>query len=263
MPVTVFFTPDQVFGEAEGLELGAYKSRLVNNLIERDAPRPEPIEPVAQSLLYQVHDKNYVDGVFSGETPNGFRTRDPNHLLAIRHAVGNYLAATNHAMTDDSRVAFSLTSGFHHAGFDGGWGYCTFNALILAAEVHAKGKRVLVLDGDAHFGDGCASIIDRLELANIDYRHRELWPFEEIYTNEYDLVLYQAGADDLKADLYGEGRLSLDEFKERDRRVSRACKESGTPLVVNLAGGYGAPTRKMTCMAHLSTHETMSKIYFP
>jgi acetoin utilization deacetylase AcuC-like enzyme len=73
---------------------------------------------------------------------------------------GGVVAAARAALTDG--IAGSLSSGLHHARADHGSGFCTFNGLAIAAhDVVEAGlvDRVLILDLDAHFGGGTASIL--------------------------------------------------------------------------------------------------------
>jgi acetoin utilization deacetylase AcuC-like enzyme len=74
-------------------------------------------------------------------------------------------AAEHAAATGES--TFSPTSGFHHAGWDSGHAFCTFNGLLVAAlklRLQRRVQRVAILDLDAHFGDGTRDIIRRLGL---------------------------------------------------------------------------------------------------
>jgi len=73
------------------------------------------------------------------------------------------VAATLHAFKT-GETAFSPTSGAHHACFDQGGRYCTFNFLALAAvEVHEVGaKKVAIIDCDMHGGNGTIDIINKL-----------------------------------------------------------------------------------------------------
>jgi acetoin utilization deacetylase AcuC-like enzyme len=57
---------------------------------------------------------------------------------------------------------------------------------------------------------------------------------------EYDLVLYQAGADVHVDDPLG-GVLTTEQMTERDRIVFAAARAHSTPIVWNLAGGYQEP----------------------
>jgi len=52
-------------------------------------------------------------------------------------------------------IAFNPSGGFHHADADSASGFCYLNDIVIAAEYFSrKGLRVLVIDLDAHHGDG-------------------------------------------------------------------------------------------------------------
>lgn len=211
---------------------------------------PDPITP---DDLCLAHAKHYVDGVLSGDIANGFGTHDPQ--------VANSLLYTNSAMLAAARVAlesggFAVApcSGFHHAGYDFGGAFCTFNGLVVAAQwLKSRGlvNRVGILDFDMHYGNGTDDILARLSL---DYvRHytagadwHEAWDGEDFLDAidgiveamaDCDLILYQAGADPHVDDPLG-GFLTTDQLLERDRRVFAAARARKLPVAWNLAGGY-------------------------
>ena len=55
-----------------------------------------------------------------------------------------------------------------------------------------------------------------------------------------DLAVYVAGADPYGGDRLGRLALSMDGLRLRDRRVFRACRARGVPVVMVLGGGYAA-----------------------
>jgi acetoin utilization deacetylase AcuC-like enzyme len=127
-------------------------------------------------------------------------------------------------------------------------------------------RRILILDCDMHYGDGTDSILERLGLArSITNETFGRWFHEprqaEAYLHrlretvagfgEFDLVLYQAGADVHKDDPLG-GVLTTEEMIERDRLVFRAARSSGTSIAWNLAGGYQQPLERVIAL-HVNT----------
>ena len=72
---------------------------------------------------------------------NGFGNYNREITNSLRYTVGSIVGATIHVLrtpgSTDSRVAVSPTSGFHHAGYDFGGGFCTFNGLMIAA-IHVQ-----------------------------------------------------------------------------------------------------------------------------
>jgi acetoin utilization deacetylase AcuC-like enzyme len=229
--------------------------------------------PVGQWDLCLIHDEGYVSGVLSGGQPNGFGTRDRRITDQILWANGAMCEAVRLALATRGGVCAPV-SGFHHAGYDYGAGYCTFNGLILAiVKARKEGwlkpeDRVLIYDGDAHFGDGCADIIEKKGLGNIDYVGRssgidEKNPLEQLRTLaagfvNYRLVVYQAGADAYVNDPYGSGYLTKAELEERDRTVFEACAKNRIPLAWCFAGGYD---EKATLQLHLQSWAVSCDVY--
>jgi acetoin utilization deacetylase AcuC-like enzyme len=75
----------------------------------------------------------YVRDVLSLRTSNGFGTVSEAVAESLRWTSGSFVAAAMHAWRS-GRIACSPTSGFHHAKYASGGGFCTFNGLMLAAE---------------------------------------------------------------------------------------------------------------------------------
>jgi acetoin utilization deacetylase AcuC-like enzyme len=220
--------------------------------------RIESFSPATDPLLLCAHDPRYVRGVFSGEIPNGFGSTSREIADSLRYTVGSLVAATRHVLETGSpstfQVAVSPTSGFHHAEYDCGNGFCTFNGLMVAAiTAHTLGlaKRVLILDMDQHYGNGTDDIIRKLAIDYVDHitagkpyetasqalQCADLSANEGIRDGHYDLVLYQAGADIHIDDPLG-GLLTTEQMIMRDELVFRGCATCGIPIVWNLAGGY-------------------------
>lgn len=211
--------------------------------------------PVGEDELCLAHDRSYVKRVLNLELDNGFGNRDTRLNTAILWSNGSFLAATRY-VAQNGGVACSVSQGFHHAGHDYGNGYCTFNGLIVAANVACASRRVLIIDGDAHFGDGTQDCIDRLGLGgrvfnitrgpHIGRPIQRIWRASMWYSwardlidvYQPDIIFYQAGADAWVGDPYGCGYLSVDGLRDRDTGVLRACRDTTIGVVWNLAGGY-------------------------
>jgi acetoin utilization deacetylase AcuC-like enzyme len=210
-------------------------------------------DPIRKEDLYEVHKRCYVDSVLGLSSPNGFGTYDPQVNQSLLYTCGSMVAATQHVM-DHGGVAVSPTSGFHHAGYAYGGGFCTFNGLALAA-VHAakQGHRVAIIDCDYHYGDGTADILK--VVAGLNIKHETFgatfhnrnqgdkylatlrWMWATGYFDDVDLILYQAGADVHVEDPLG-GVLNTEQMQERDRIMFTSLEQQGIPTVWNLAGGY-------------------------
>lgn len=254
--IPVFYDPAQV-SEPATFSPSAAKPRKV---IERWQGRQLPIEilapqPLTRKQIALAHDPEYVAGVLECRVLNGFRSKDPQVAASLPWTSGSMLSAARHVLRHGA-VAVSPTSGFHHAGYASGGGYCTFNGLmttIIALREEGLIRRVAILDCDEHYGDGTEEIIGKLELRDVvkhvtsgpGYpRHPQtfLRMLPELVAGfaDCDLLLYQAGADPHVDDPLG-GWLTTQQLFERDCRVFDAARKIGIPTVWNLAGGYQDP----------------------
>ncbi len=214
------------------------------------------VEPEAADIdtLSLAHQRGYVEDVLGLRRTNGFGDRSPSVASALPYTTGAMLTASRRVLKEGG-AACAPCSGFHHARWDGGSGFCTFNGLMVTAmAVHSEGSagRVAILDCDQHYGDGTDHILERLGspawvrhfTAGESFHHpRQVPEFfarlrEEIAALEgFDLVLYQAGADPHIDDPLG-GWLTTEQLRERDAIVFEGVAALGVPLVWNLAGGY-------------------------
>lgn len=246
---------------------GLWKAETLMNLIAPDdhANMRDDFEQVAISDLLEIHTREYVEAVLDFEIPNGHMNKKAATLEAILWQNGSFLAAVEHAVKNNT-VAFSPTSGFHHAGAKYGGGFCTFNALMIAAKKYIRehDRQVLILDGDAHWGDGCIDC----NVNGVRYvSTSRVTPNEFIDTAmnylsvHRGLVLYQAGADCHQDDVFGAGNYTLRQMSQRDLTIFGACKARNLPIVWNLAGGYGCPDISDTIRAHYQTWDAAKIIY--
>lgn len=205
--------------------------------------------PVLLENLYEIHSEKYVNGVARGEIPNGFNNIDHNVVKACLYNIGSMENASVCAVKNAS-ITCSPTSGFHHAGYDFGGGFCTFNGLAYTAmgAVRSGVRKVLILDLDYHEGNGTRDIIERFKLTKVaqyssgESKIRTKADLMDFIRYAFDrvqpsLVLYQAGADMHKDDPLG-GLLTTREMAERDRLVFSLARERNIATVWNLAGGY-------------------------
>ena len=145
--------------------------------------------PVSRAELAAVHTAEYLRslrrpaelaGIF--EVPMAGRlpgwVLDWRVLRPMRLATGGTILACRKAM--EHGVAINLGGGFHHAAAGGGGGFCVYADIPLAARVlHDGGRvsRVLVVDLDAHQGNGTASTIRDWPWASIvDVYQDSLFP---------------------------------------------------------------------------------------
>ena len=219
----------------------------------------------ATAGIHHMHSIDYVEALRTGDDQGlagsqGFQWCPGIWTMAV-HSTAGVIAATDAALVDG--VAGSLSSGLHHAKPDHGEGFCTVNGLAIAsARLAADGKRVVVLDFDAHCGGGTAAMIathdlgesirhldlstnrfDRYEATHPDdrlviesggdsaYIDAAEQMLDEIDWASTDIVLYNAGVDIHP----GLGRLTV---ATRERLVFERASTESTPIAWVLAGGY-------------------------
>ncbi len=225
--------------------------------------RPVPAEPMTREDLYGVHASYYVDGVCDLQQKNGFgrcRPAERDHALA---ACGAMHKAAELALGTPGVPVLAPVSGFHHAHYASGYGFCTFNGLLATVAKLRQTRylpNVLIIDGDAHVGDGTDEILERHRaygpkfdgVVNLTNMGPDNWlkRVEAAFGYPWDLILYQAGADAHIADPFGAGYLDDDEWRARDELVFVAAAKAGIPIAWNLAGGYNG---EKTIELHLST----------
>ena len=268
------------------------KYRLLRErLVEGGVLAAEDLEEsdlVDRASLLLAHTPGYVDAVFSG-TLTGADQRtlgfpwSEGLVARSRASVQGTVAAARAALRDGA--AGNLAGGTHHASADRGAGFCVFNDIAVAARtLQREGAidRAVVVDLDVHQGDGTAAIFEGDEsVFTFSVHGAKNFPFRKQRSSldvdlpdgcadaEYldalerhlpvaldraraDILFFQAGVDPLEHDTLGRLRLSLAGLRERDRRVVRAARERGIPLVLTLGGGYARPI-SLSVEAHLGT----------
>ncbi len=247
-------------------------------LVEAGVVQPQnlvvPPEATDEQLLL-AHDADYLRRVEEGRLSEQEVRRiglpwSRELVTRARRAVGGTIAACRAALQDS--VAVNLTGGYHHAFCDYGQGYCLFNDVVIAARaLQREGlvRRVVVLDCDAHQGNGTAAltagdptiytfsihnesgfplhkVASDLDVGLADNVGDEVYlaALEEgvrtaLERAQADLAIYLAGADPYEGDLLGGLALSKEGLACRDRLVLTHCRQRGLPVAVVMAGGYG------------------------
>lgn len=183
--------------------------------------------------------------------------------------VGGTIAAARLALVDG--VGVNCGGGSHHAFAGHGEGFCLLNDIAVAVKKLLKERRIkraMVIDLDAHQGNGTASIFrgDR-RVFTFSMHGAGLYPARKerssldiglppgtgdaVYLAALkgalpraldkfrpDLAVYVAGADVYKGDLLGGLGLTRAGIRKRDALVFGACRRLGVPAALVLAGGY-------------------------
>lgn len=262
-PLT-FYRPTMCLPNAH--QPGLYKAdRVLRRLDDEGFPvfMESNFSPATAADLGTVHSDTYVAAVLSGIAPTGYGA--PSTVVA-RQATwtsGAMIAATRWVLDNPGRSACVPASGFHHAHYDHGAGYCTFNGLLVARQVAAPAVKTLILDGDGHYGDGTDDCIAKRRIEGVrnlsEDLHHGLWKDairDALADPDLGLVYYQAGADAHIEDPYGVGHLDDGQWLERDLEVFSTCARRGLPLVWCFAGGYN---KDKTIALHAQTFKTATR----
>jgi acetoin utilization deacetylase AcuC-like enzyme len=217
----------------------------------------EIVEPTACTIedLSLAHNEAYVRGVLGGWINNGFHNKLKTVADSLPWTTGSFVSAALHAFTTGESCV-SPTSGFHHAEYGEGGGFCTFNGLMVATHKlqQAGATKIGILDLDMHYGNGTDQILkttaDSLTVKVVHYTYgghplaysdpdewMEILPTIVQAFEGCQVVLYQAGADPHEDDPLG-GILTTEQLSKRDEIVFTELKKLGVPVAWNLAGGY-------------------------
>jgi acetoin utilization deacetylase AcuC-like enzyme len=232
--------------------------------------------PLDDEDLRLVHAPAYVAAIRNPQTLARYLLLDPAHpwgprlLDAFLYASGGTIAAVRCAVRDET-IAVNLAGGYHHAQPDKAEGFCAIADVAIAIRrLRAEGfrERVLVVDLDAHHGNGNALIfaddesvftfsihdVRWCEIAKRNHLDIELPPHTEdtaylavlaehlpriVSSFAPGLVIYVAGSDPYIDDPLGVFDLTELGIFARDRKVTEETFGKGIPLAVVTAGGYG------------------------
>ena len=118
-------------------------------------------EPASEEQILRAHDLSYYNRLLQLEKRGGRLTLDttvlPGSIRAAAMISGASLAAVGAALEKGVGVTFG---GLHHAGRDYGGGFCLINDVAVAAYglLEQGLSRILILDTDAHQGNGTMDI---------------------------------------------------------------------------------------------------------
>jgi acetoin utilization protein AcuC len=123
----------------------------------------EPEEAEDEDILL-AHRREYLERVTVLEKKRGWLTIDtqllPGSIHAARLLAGSSIAAVKEALKSGLTLGFG---GLHHAGLNFGGGFCILNDVAIAAHTLLSDgtERILILDTDAHHGNGTMDIFYR------------------------------------------------------------------------------------------------------
>jgi histone deacetylase 11 len=243
--------------------------------------------PVSRADLLAVHTTEYLQSLRDPEALARILevpavTRLPRwaidwHILRpMRFATGGTILACRLAL--EHGISINLGGGYHHAAAGCGGGFCVYSDAALAVKLlHDEGKvgKVLVIDLDAHQGNGTASAIRDWSWASIfDLYQRDIFPARKepedyplpvrsgltgveylgivrdslpsvLENDRPDLILYNAGSDPFEGDPLAGFRLTEGDLAERDLLIVSMARERGIPVAMVLSGGYSSASWKI------------------
>ncbi|XP_078488183.1 histone deacetylase 11 isoform X2 [Ciona intestinalis] len=270
---------------------------LIDDKLLQNNQHFQPLEPTERDLLI-AHSKEYLRSLkWSANVaritevppvallPNFIVQRKV--LLPLRLQTGGSVLAGKLAI--ERGWAINIGGGFHHCSGDRGGGFCAYADITLLIKfVLAKFdaiKRVMVVDLDAHQGNGYARDFmfdDRVFV--MDVYNRNIYPHDgyakrgikrkveltsgvddQTYLplikshltesiGEFDpqLIVYNAGTDILQGDPLGHLNISAEGIVKRDEIVFALAKGRGIPIVMLTSGGYQRTTARIIANSILS-----------
>ena len=152
------------------------------NIVEpRLATRDELLRVHSSRYISEVLD-DHKSGQWTGERP------DLSNLAAL--FAGGTLVALDALLTGKTSTAVHFPGAKHHAQYDYSSGFCIFADFALAADIATNdhGKKVAILDIDAHHGDGTENLTaDNLSVLTFSIHEKGIFPGT---VNESDPIMH-------------------------------------------------------------------------
>jgi len=113
-----------------------------------------------KSELERVHSPAYIKQVLDEHTCDEWDGARPDMSYLAALFVGGTLTALDALLAKKTDLAINFPGAKHHAQFDHASGFCIFNDFAIAADFASKehGKNLVILDIDAHHGDGVENL---------------------------------------------------------------------------------------------------------
>ncbi|HYD17354.1 MAG TPA: histone deacetylase [Patescibacteria group bacterium] len=262
-------------------------SHVFNELIARGLVTPgEEISAgkLTDNDLAAVHTAAYIEKLHSPkslakifEVPAvglmSMEEIDEKILDPMRHQAAGSVLAGEAALANGWSV--NLGGGYHHASADHGHGFCAIADVTLAINSlranHPEIKKVMIIDLDAHQGDGYARDFERDDnIFIVDVYGARLFPKDDdaqyrinvgqgmpLYAGDAqylpvvervledagkdfqpDFIFYVAGTDILEGDRLGRASVTRDGVLERDEMVFKFAFDRNVPIAMLFGGGY-------------------------
>jgi histone deacetylase 11 len=230
-----------------------------------------------ESLRSLLHSKRYILSALELPFPPiiPFSIIDKKILRPMRWAVQGTLDAVKDAL--GGATGWNLSGGYHHASADSAEGFCVYNDIGIAYKEHRKNAlmekddRMLIIDVDAHHGNGNARIfMENGNVTIVDIFNDDIYPRSPLTKKRVDIAVQLhtgtvgreylgaletaldgirggfriafviAGTDVLASDPLGGFRLSVEDVVRRDRMIFEKLQNLSVPAVFLGGGGYSA-----------------------
>jgi acetoin utilization protein AcuC len=110
--------------------------------------------------LLRVHTPAYIDEVLNQHISTEWDGERSDLASLASLFVGGTLTALDALLKGKTKLAIHFPGAKHHAQSDHSSGFCIFNDFALAADIASKdhGKNIIIIDIDAHHGDGVENL---------------------------------------------------------------------------------------------------------
>lgn len=268
-------------------------------LHEGIAQKEDFFKPEVASIenILTVHTKEYVTDLLNltldarAARKIGFPLSKELVERELRIAQGTILGAEK---VFETKVAFNIAGGTHHAYSNRGEAFCLLNDQAIAAQylLNKKlAKKILIIDLDVHQGNGTAEIFQKndkvftfsthgksnypfkKETSDLDIAFEDNTSDEEflqtisiiipklVEQQKPDFIFYLAGVDILASDKLGKLGCTIEGCRRRDEIVFQNCDQYEIPVQVSMGGGY-SPEIKTIIEAHTNTYRVAQDILF-
>ena len=246
--------------------------------------------------IFAVHTKQYVNDLTHLKLEEkairkiGFPLSAALVERELRIAQGTIIGAEKALET---KVAFNIAGGTHHAFSNRGEAFCMLNDQAIASQYlldKKLAKKILIIDLDVHQGNGTAEIFQnnanvftfsthgksnypfKKEISDLDIAFKDNTNDNEflstiqkvipqlIEQQKPDFIFYLAGVDILATDKLGKLNCTLNGCKKRDEIVFENCYNYQIPVQVSMGGGY-SPEIKTIIEAHSNTYRVAKSIF--
>lgn len=253
------------------------------------------VQAADASVLKRVHDAEYLAKIYNSQLDRKEQIKlglpaSPK----LYHRSGTEVEATRLACRAalEEGAAAVLAGGTHHAFREHGEGFCVFNDVAIAIkdlQIWKPGIKVMIVDTDAHQGNGTHSLLKddpnvfcysihvgrnyptkkvegNMDVETVRYVEGPMY-LQQLFATladalesfTPDLVIWISGADNHRNDKFGQMMLSLADMQARDETILKAFMANRIPIVTLYGGGYNRELVN-TAKIHRATITTAKRL---